>query len=147
MIALQCCVSFCCTMKWIALSIRIWSGPRSVLLHHGAEFPVQCSRFPLSCLLCTCRANVSVLLSQVIPPSPSSAVSTDLLSANVTLFLSCREVRLYHFFRLHIYVLIYNVYFPLSDLPHYPHLYKQPSFIPFYGWVIWSHICCLHWAP
>ena len=45
-------------------------------------------------------------------------VSIRLFSAFVSLFLSCKLVHLYHFSRFHIYALIYNVCFSLSDLLH-----------------------------
>ena len=45
-------------------------------------------------------------------------VSIRLFSTSVSLFLPCKPVRLYHFSRLHIYVLIYAICFSLSDLLH-----------------------------
>ena len=45
-------------------------------------------------------------------------VSICLLSTSVSLFLPCKPVHLYHFSRFHIYVLIYDICFSLSDLRH-----------------------------
>ena len=41
-----------------------------------------------------------------------------LFSGSVSLFLFCRQDHLYHFSRFHIYALIYDICFALSDLFH-----------------------------
>ena len=54
-----------------------------------------------------------------IPPTPvSPLVSIYLFSMSVSLFLLCKQNHLYHFSRFHIYVLIYDICFSLSDLLH-----------------------------
>ena len=45
-------------------------------------------------------------------------VSICLFSTSVSLFLPCKLVILYHFSRFHIYALIYDICFSLSDLLH-----------------------------
>ena len=45
-------------------------------------------------------------------------MSIGLFSTSVPLFLPCRLVHLYHFSRFHIYVLIKDICFSLSDLHH-----------------------------
>ena len=45
-------------------------------------------------------------------------VSIRLFSTSVSLFLPCKRVHLYHFSRFHIYALIYDICFSLSDLLH-----------------------------
>ena len=45
-------------------------------------------------------------------------VSICLFSTSVFLFLPCKPVHLYHFSRFHIYALIYDICFSLSDLLH-----------------------------
>ena len=60
-------------------------------------------------------SDVSVLLSQFVPSSPFPAVSTSLFSKSASLFLPCKQVHLYRFSRFHMYVLIYNTCFSLSD--------------------------------
>ena len=45
-------------------------------------------------------------------------VSIRLFSTSVSLFLPCKPVHLYHFSTFHIYVLIYDICFSLSDLLH-----------------------------
>ena len=45
-------------------------------------------------------------------------VSICLFSTSVSLFLPCKLVHLYHFSRFHIYALIYDICFSLSDILH-----------------------------
>ena len=45
-------------------------------------------------------------------------VSTHLFSTSGSQFLPCKPVSLYHFSRFHIYALIYDICFSLSDLLH-----------------------------
>ena len=67
---------------------------------------------------------MSILTSQFItPPAPPHChfphlVSICLFSTSVSLFLPCKLVHLYHFSRFHIYELIYDICFSLSDLLH-----------------------------
>ena len=66
---------------------------------------------------------MSIPISQFIPPPPPPLhfpplVSIRLFSTSVSLFLPCKTVHLYHFSRFHIYVLIYDICFSLSDLLH-----------------------------
>ena len=135
------------------------TNPHSTLLgHHRAlgELPVSCSDFPLAIYF----TYVSMLLFEFIPPSPSLAVTTNLFSMSPCLFLTCKWVRQYHFptymvHRFHIYVLICDICFSLSDLLHSAKQALDSSnglrFISFYGWVIfhclnvphllYPHIC------
>ena len=63
-----------------------------------------------------------MLLSEFVPPSPSSSMSTSPYYMSVSLFLLCKKAHQYHFFsRFHnmFYIciaLIYNMWFSLSDL-------------------------------
>ena len=52
------------------------------------------------------------------PPTFPPLVSIHLFSTSVSLFLPCKPVHLYHFSRFYMYVLIYNIWFSLSDLLH-----------------------------
>ena len=100
---------------------------------------------------------MSFPISQFITPSPPPAtafpalVSIHLFSTSVSQFLPCKRVHLYHFSRFHMYALICDICFSLSDLLRYeslwqihPHLYKWPNFVPFYGWVIFHCIYVPH---
>ena len=55
-------------------------------------------------------------------------VSIRLFSTSVSLFLPCKPVHLYHFSRFHIYALIYNICFSLSDLLHSVPIYTQSMY-------------------
>ena len=64
---------------------------------------------------------MSISISQFIPPPPHRfppLVSIRLFSTSVSLFLPCKLVHLYHFSKFHIYALIYDICFSLSDLLH-----------------------------
>ena len=64
---------------------------------------------------------MSIPISQFITPPPHHfppLVSIRLFSTSVSLFLPCKPVHLYHFSRFHIYALIYDSCFSLSDLLH-----------------------------
>ena len=67
---------------------------------------------------------VSITISQFITPPPPPPrcfpplVSIRLFSTSVSQFLPCKLVHPYHFSRLHIYALIYDTCFSLSDLLH-----------------------------
>ena len=66
---------------------------------------------PISYVLHICNVYVSMLPSPFIPPSPSSAVSKNLSSMSVSLFLPCKYVPQYHFSRFYLYALIWYSFF------------------------------------
>ena len=120
-IALQSCVGFCHTTKQIRhkyTSFPPWASlPSSShpipLGHHraGAGLSVLYSSFPLAIYFTHNSVYLSICL---LPP----AVSTSLFSTSVSLMLFCKQVHQYHFSRFHIYALIYNICFSLSDSFH-----------------------------
>ena len=127
-VALQCYVSFCCTMKgssytytYISPSWTSLPPPPipliQVITEHQAELPVLYSRFPLASYITHGSVYMSILISQFIP-SPLLPMSTCLFSTSTSLFLPCKQVHLYHFSRFHIYTLTYDICFSLSDLLH-----------------------------
>ena len=61
-----------------------------------------------------------MLLSPFISPSPTSppALSISLFSMSASPLLLCEQIRQYHPSSFHIYVLIYDICFYLSDLLH-----------------------------
>ena len=68
---------------------------------------------------------MSIPISPFIPPPPPPLhpsypplVSICLFSTSVPLFLPCKPVHLYHFSTFHMYALIYDICFSLSDLFH-----------------------------
>ena len=126
-IALQCCVSFCHTAKWIRhMHTHI---PCLLDLPPPSSQPTRLSQSTeLSSLCYTAGSHqlsilhivslfMSNLISQFIPHSPSP-VSTHPFSTSTFLFLPCKQLYLYHFSRFHIYALIYNICLSLSDLLH-----------------------------
>ena len=80
------------------------------------------SRFLLVIHFIHISVYMSIPISQFIPPPPPChfppLASIHLFSTSVSLFLPCKLVHLYHFSRFHIYVLIYDHCFSLSDLLH-----------------------------
>ena len=68
--------------------------------------------------------HMSIAIAQFItqpPPHPCGfppLVSIHLFSTSVSQFLPCKPVHLYHFSKFHIYALIYDICFSLSDLFH-----------------------------
>ena len=91
--------------------------------HHSALSRVPCAiqQVLISYLFytqyqqCIC-VNPNLPIPPTTPLSPM--VSIHLFSTSVSLFLLCKQDHLYHFSSFHIYVLIYDIFFSLSDLLH-----------------------------
>ena len=66
-------------------------------IHVNPNLPIQHTPTPTPCCF---------------PP----LVSIRLFSTSTSLFLPCKPIHLYHFSRFHIYALIYDICFSLSDL-------------------------------
>ena len=82
-------------------------------------FYILYSRFLLVIFFIHISIYISIPISKFIPPcSCPLLVSTRLFSTSVPLFLPCKLVHLYHFPRFHIYALIYDTCFSLSDIFH-----------------------------
>ena len=98
-------------------SILAWKIPRTEeprgLQSMGSQSWTRLSNFTFTSL-----KFVSVLLSQFVLPSPSPAVSTSLFCVSASPLVLCKQVHPYHPSRFHIYALIYNNCFSLSDLLH-----------------------------
>ena len=81
------------------------------------------SRFLLVIYFIHISVYMSIQIFQFIPPpAPHPCfprlVSIHLFCTSVSLFLHCKPVYLYHFSRFHIYALVYDICFSLSDLLH-----------------------------
>ena len=104
---------------------------RSHLLPHSTPLschraPVLCSNFPLAICFTYGNVYVSVLLSQLIPPSPSPNLTASPFSTSASLFLCCKQVHQHHFSGFHLYVLIYDICFYLTDFSLCNRLYVHP---------------------
>ena len=81
-------------------------------------------------LLVTCfihgSVDMSMLISQFIQSFPSTPVSTCPFSTSASLLLPYKQA-LYHFSRLHIKVLIYDICFSLSDVTLCDRLQVHPQ--------------------
>ena len=84
------------------------------------------SMFLLVIYFINISVHMSIPISQFIPPPPQPRpphhfpplVSIHLFSTSESQFLPCKLVHLYHFSRFHIYTIIYDICFSLSDLLH-----------------------------
>ena len=84
------------------------------------QLPVLYSNFPLASYFTHGNVYVSMVLSQFIPSSrsfPPLCPKSVLYFASV--FLPCKQVHQYHFSRFHMYALIYDICFSLSDFTLY----------------------------
>ena len=97
--ALQCCVSFCCTMKWISstyTSPPSWTSLPQPLLtplsHHRAPgwAPYAIQQVPTSYLFYTWYCIYANATIPVLATLPSHPVSTSPFSLSVSLFLPCK---------------------------------------------------------
>ena len=90
--------------------------PLQAVTKHRADLPVLCNSFPLAIHFTFGSVYMSMILSHIVPASPSPSVSSSLFSMSSSLFLPCHQVHQYCFFRFHIRA--YSICFSLSDLLH-----------------------------
>ena len=96
LITLQYCSGFCHALIWISHGCTCVPHPEppSLLPHHlspqctGFECPVSCIKLGLVIYFTYGHIHVSVLFSQITPPSPSPTESTSLFFTSVSLLLS-----------------------------------------------------------
>ena len=82
------------------------------------EHPVSCIKPGLVIHFTYDNIHVSVLFSQIIPPSPSPTESKRLFYTSVSLLLSRMQGYHYHLSKFHIYALLYYIGVFPSDLIH-----------------------------
>ena len=96
-----------------SLSHPSWSSQCTSPKH-----PVSCIEPGLAIYFTYDNLDVSMLFSQIIPPSPSPTESKSLFFTSVSLLLSHIYGYHYHLSKFRIYVLIYCIGIFLSDLLH-----------------------------
>ena len=74
---------------------------------------VQMNWFAGKKLRLRCREQTYAQQGGKVAALGGGVVSIHLFSTSVSLFLPCKPVHLYHFSRFHIYMLIYDICFPL----------------------------------
>ena len=84
----------------------------------GPEHPVSCIKPELVIYFTYGNIHVSMLFSQIIPPSPSPTESKRLFYTSVSLLLSHIQGNRYHLSKFHIFASIYCICIFLSDLHH-----------------------------
>ena len=94
------------------------SHPSGLSQCTGFECPVSCIEIGLVICFTFGNIQVSMLFSQIIPPSLSPTESTSLFFTSVSLLLSHIQSHCYHLSKFHIYVLIYCIGAFFSDLLH-----------------------------
>ena len=82
------------------------------------EAPVSCIQLALVIYFTYGNIHVSMLFSQIIPPSSSPTESKSLFLISMSLLLSHILGHYYHLSKFHIYALICSICGSLSDLLH-----------------------------
>ena len=88
---------------------------------HWADRPVLCGCFPLAMCFTFGSVYMSMPLSHFVPAYPSPSLYPQvhsLLGLHLYSQLTPRIFMTLFFFRFHVYVLVYGICFPLSDLLH-----------------------------
>ena len=93
------------------------------------------------------NVHMSRLPSPFIPLAPSPTVSTSPFSMSASPFLPCREIHRYHFYRFHVYTLIYDICFSLSDLLHSYTLFLKATGSPEVNPRTYGHLRRRQWHP
>ena len=139
MITLWLCVSEVSCEKPLVTCLAVWVTCSTLAVRGTANQPrtkhtfflnffFLYSRFLLVIYFIHISVYMSIPISLFIPhPRFSPLVPIRLFSTSVSLFLPCKLVHLYHFSRFHIYALIYDIRFFLSDLLHSVCQYLGPS--------------------
>ena len=102
---------------WVYMCPRSWTPlPLHSPSHSSGSSQCTSPKHPVSCIepgLVICftydNTHVSMLFSQIIPPSPSPTESKSLFFTRVSLLLSHIEDHRYHLSKFHIYALIYSI--------------------------------------
>ena len=107
---------YMCPPSWTPLPPSP-SHPSGLSLYTSFECPVSCIELGLVIYFTYGNIHISMLFSQIIPPSPSPTEKS-LFFTFVSLLLSHIEGHHCYLSKFHIYVLIYCVGVSFSDLLH-----------------------------
>ena len=129
LITLQYCIDFSIHWYESAMGVHMFPilnhPPTSLPIPSLWVIPVHQPWAPVSCIkpgLAICFTydiiHVSVLFSQIIPPSPSPTESKSLFYTSVSLLLSRIQGYCYYLSKFHIYALVYCIGVFLSGLLH-----------------------------
>ena len=113
--------------------------------HRAWSWAPCADSFPLSVYFTHGRVCMRILISQLIPASPSPAGFTCFLFMSMSPFLPWKQVHLYHFSIFHIHALMCDICFSnftLYDrLQVHSGLYKWPHFVSLSGM---NNIHCIY---
>jgi len=108
---------YMCSPSWTPLPPPSLSHPSGSSQCTSPKHPVSCTEPGLAMCFIYDNIHVSMLFSQIIPPSPPTE-SKRLFYTSVSLLLSRTKGYHYHLSKFHIYVLVYCIGVFLSDLLH-----------------------------
>ena len=109
---------YMCSPSWPSLPPPSLSHPSRLSQCTSPEHPVSCIEPRLAIYFTYDNIHVSMLFSQIIPPSPSPTESNSLFFTSVSLFLSHIQGHHYHLSKFHVYVIIYCISVIFSDFLH-----------------------------
>ena len=99
---------YTCSPSWTPFPPPSPSHPSGLSQCTSPKHPVSCIKPGLAIHLTYDIIHVSMLFSQIIPPSPSPTESVRLFYISVSLLLSRIQGYRYHLSKFHIYVLVYS---------------------------------------
>ena len=109
---------YTCSPSWTPLPPPSPYHPSGSSQGTSPEHPVSCIEPRLAICFLYDIIHVSMLFSQIIPPSPSPTESKRLFYTSVSLLLSHIQGYCYHLSKFHIYALVYCIGGFLSGLLH-----------------------------
>ena len=109
---------YMCSPSWTPFPPPFPSHPSGSSQCTSPEHPVSCIKPGLAIYFTYDNIHVSMLFSQIIPPSPSPTESKRLFYTSVSLFFSLIQGCCYHLSKSHIYALVYCIDVFLSGLLH-----------------------------
>ena len=98
---------YMCSPTWAPLPPPSPSYPTGSSQCISPEHPVSCIKPGLAICFTYGNIHVSMLFSQIIPPSPSPTESKRLFYIAVSLLLSLIQGYCYHLSKFHVYALVY----------------------------------------